>query len=510
MTRPRSLVALIVVAIAHPSVRADDLADLLKRVPGDMNTVTVINVREINKTPRAMREKWRENFETEYLAGAMAVPPWATVVVIGSELHPRYLAQSRSLALIPTQNSVNSTTIAKRENGAVQTVGDLTLVLSPRRGYFGFPAAGIVGISSSMPRQEFANWVRGAKKPDKPAISQYLQDAVTANKSAHILIAMDLKDLPDPTAARVGLQQTGEVSKDSELDSLVNVFSGVRGLVLTGQVGDQTKVELRFEFSVPMENFVGAIKRIWPKALDTAGMAIPELRAAEPRVDGKAVVFTAELSDTSLRRLLSVVSAPGDSLESEDSTRIKTPKESAGLAASLRFYRAVNSALDDLKAQGGAKGIGDLKGRTDLIGKNYVRSATLFDSYAARIEKLPLTNVDSILVQYGISVAAKLRAMAASLRGVETQLQVFDSYKTTTWVASPGAYIGSRWGVGVGGGGGVAMSTNVQELSNKQAELVTKLEPERVKLWSVLESDRSTIRREMLQKYKIDFDQYKR
>ena len=54
------------------------------------------------------------------------------------------------------------------------------------------------------------------------------------------------------------------------------------------------------------------------------------------------------------------------------------------------------------------------------------------------------------------------------------------------------------------------MSTNVQELSNKQAELVAKLEPERAKIWGVLETDRSAIRREMLEKYKIDFEQYKK
>src|SRR6476659_4219175 len=117
--------------LAASAASADELADLLKRVPGDMNTVAVINVREINKCPRAVKENWKENHETEYLAGAMAVPSWATVVVIAAELHPHALAQSRSVALIPIENAENSTTIARRENGVVQTVGDLTLVLSP-------------------------------------------------------------------------------------------------------------------------------------------------------------------------------------------------------------------------------------------------------------------------------------------------------------------------------------------------------------------------------------------
>src|SRR6476659_8144835 len=157
---PRSLLVLLAAPLA---ARADDLTELLNRVPGDMNTVAVVNVREINKTPRAVKEKWRENSETEYLAGAIAVPPWATVVVIGADLHPG-LSPGRSVALIPVEYSVNSDAIARRENGVGQTVDDLTLVLSPRRGYFGFPSGGIVAVSGTMPRQDFARWVRSAKK----------------------------------------------------------------------------------------------------------------------------------------------------------------------------------------------------------------------------------------------------------------------------------------------------------------------------------------------------------
>jgi hypothetical protein len=487
---PIDLRALVATLAVLPCARADDLADLFNRVPADMNTVAVINVRAINQTPRAVKEKWRENHETEYLAGAIAVPPWVSVAVIGADLQPGRLAHGRSVALIPVDYSVNSTAIARRENGVVQTVDDLTLVLSPKRGYFGFPTGGIVAVSGTLPRQDFARWVRASRKADKPAASAYLQEAVAAHKAAHILIAIDLKDLVDPTAARAALQQSGAVPTDAAVDSLTNILAGARGLVFTGQVGDTTKAEVRIEFAVPMADFVPAFRRLWPKALERAGLEVDEFKAAEPRADGKAVVVTAELSDTSLRRVLSLVAGPGDAVPAEGPSAISTPKEAATLAAALRYYRGVNAALDDLKAAGGAKG------------KDYVRSAAFFDTYAAKIEKLPLTDVDPSLVQYGASVAGKLRAMAGSLRGVKVQLEAFDHYKSTTWAASPGLW---RWG-----GGSVALSTNVQEMDTKSAELVAKLEPERAKIWGVLESDRSAVRREMLDKYKVDFDQYKR
>jgi hypothetical protein len=492
----RLLVACFVAGISPAAGRADDLADLLLRVPGEMNTVAVINVRAINQTPRAVKEKWRENSETEYLAGAIAVPPWATVVVVGADLHPG-LSQDRSVALIPVDYSVNSDAIAKRENGVVQTVDDLTLVLSPRRGYFGFPSGGIVAVSGTMARQDFARWVRASRKPEKPAVSAYLQAAVAAHKDAHVLIATDLKDLFDPTRVRAALQASGAVPTDAEVTSLTTVLAGARGIVFTGQVGDRTAAAVHIEFSVPMADFLPAFRRLWPKVLERAGLEVDEFKAAEARADGRAVVLTAELSDTSLRRVLSLVAAPGDAVESKQGAPVRTPKESAQLAASLRYYKAVNSALDDLKAQGGAKS------------KDYVRSATFFDTYAARIEKLPLTQVDPELVQYGASVGAKLRAMAGSLRGVKVQLDAYENYKSTTWAGGGGVYLGRR-GIGVGVGGDVAMSTNVQEMDSKSAELVARLEPERAKIWGVLESDRSVVRRQMLDQYKIDFEQYKR
>jgi hypothetical protein len=491
----------IAVLFLLPTARADELADLLMRVPGDMNTVAVVNVREINKTPRAVREKWRDNHETEYLAGAIAVPAWVPVVVVGADLHPGALASGHSLALIPVDNAVNSETIAKRENGVVQSIGDRSVVLSPTRGYIGVPTAGILGISSNLPRQEFARWFRFAQKPDKPVISQFLQDTVAAHKDAHILIATDLEDLFDPTAVRVALQQSGAVRGDAALDSLVRVLTGARGLVFTAKIDDKTTATFRIEFAVPMADFAAQFKDLWPKAMEAAGFEVEEFKTADMRADGKALVWTAELSDTSLRRILSLVSAPGDAVGSKDGSTgpIKTPKEAAVVSASLRYYRAVNSALDDLKTQGGAKG------------KDYTRSATFFETYANRIEKLPLTDVDPVLVQYGASVGAKLRAMAGSLRGLKVQLEAYDSYKSTTWATGgPGVFVTPRGRIGLGGGGDVALSTNVEELSKKQAELVAQLEPERAKIWGVLEGDRSAVRREMLEKYKIDFDQYRR
>ena len=300
--------------------------------------------------------------------------------------------------LFPADGTVSSESIAKRENGVVQTIGDWNIVLSPRRGYIAVPARGIVGVSSTMPRQDFVRWVRAARNPDKPAIAPYLQDAVAAHKNAHILIATDLDNLFDPTLLRQALQRTGEVSNESELNSLVNVLSGARGLTFTAQIGDATKAELRIDFAVPMADFVTPLKRVWPKALEAADFEVPEFKSADVKADGKSVVLTATVGDTSLRRILSLIRSPGDAVGSKDEAAngLRTPKEGATLAASLRYYKAVNSALDDLRGQGGRQEQGLYP-----LG-NVLRDLCWPDREAHH------SDVDPALVQYGASVSAKL------------------------------------------------------------------------------------------------------
>jgi len=254
-------------------------------------------------------------------------------VVIGADLHPGP-AGARSVALIPVDYWVNSSTLAEQENGEGQAVDDLTLVLSPRRGYFGFPTGGIVAVSGTIPRQDFARWVRGARKPDRPAVWADLQQVVAARKSANVLIATHLKDLFDPTTVRAALQAFGAVSGDAD------------------QVGDRTAATGRFEFGVRMEPFLPAFKRLWPKPLERAGFVVDELKAAEPKAEGKAVVLGADLSDTGQRCVPSVVMRPGDAVSGKDGPT-RTPTESAQLAASIQYHKAVNGSLDDLKRRAG-------------------------------------------------------------------------------------------------------------------------------------------------------------
>jgi hypothetical protein len=504
MCRPLAWFCIPLLLISSRTVQAqgDDVANLLARVPSSMNTLAIINVARINESERAKREKWRENNETEYLAGAINVPPWARVVIISADLNPGALAYAPTLALVPVSNTINVDDIAKRENGVVQSVAQRSIVLSPQRGYIGMPVTGILGVSNTMPRQVYTRWFTNAQT-NKSTLTPYLQTASAKVAETDIVVAVDMLNMLDPTHVRIALIQAKASETDRGTDSLMRVISNIRGLTMSVKVGDTHDTEIRMDFDVTMSNFLTSMRKILPDVMYSSGFVIEELKTAEINADGRSLVIKTKLSDQSLRRILSLISTPGDAVGSSDGVTgmLRAPQQSAALAASLRYYRGVNRVIDDLRTRGASA----------TTSSNYNRSALWFETAAGSIDKLPILDVNPELLQYGSAAANKMRAMAGSLRGTKMQLDAFESYKTVITATGGGMPImPTRWGWVGGMEGGVAMDSNVSQMSTKQAQLVAQLEPERAKVWSILDSDRSAIRKRMLELYMVDFDQLRR
>lgn len=488
----------LLIAVA-PSARAVELNDVLKFVPGQSNTVAVINVKEINKSARAQKEGWSKNHETEYMAGALAVPPWASFVVIGAQIYPGELAEGKSLVLVPISAGLYASDISAREGGTTQMMGENTVVLSPKRGYAAIPYPGILGVSSTFPRQEYSRWIN-QPKPEKMSISPYLQESIKANATAPIVIASDLTDIFDPQAVRMELLKGGISKEDPMLDLEVQAISNIRGMTIKVEIGNPSPVEIQIDFKSLNDSQAKAFQTMLPKVIEIAGLEITEIAKSTITKKDKSIILKTAFSDSSLRRLLSVVSSPADAAKSPEAGNIMTPKESAVLASSMRYYRSVNGYLDDLKSKGNSTKPNDYSG-----------SATWYESYANKIDKLPIENVDPELLKYSASATSKLRALAGSLRGLKVQLDAYDSYKTVVTSNASSTYVTPRGKVGVAPSlSGGSMDSNYGELSAKQAELVAQTAPDRVKVWTVLDSDRSAVRRLMLDKYKIDFEKLKR
>ncbi len=67
---------LAVSATDNGSRAADATQELVRFLPSDANTVSVVRVRQILETPRAQAEGWSDLTEEGFLAGASRIPPW--------------------------------------------------------------------------------------------------------------------------------------------------------------------------------------------------------------------------------------------------------------------------------------------------------------------------------------------------------------------------------------------------------------------------------------------------
>jgi hypothetical protein len=461
-----------------------DLERLLKRVPSDMNTLAVIQVAKINKSPRAVKEGWGKKNHLEYVSGSMVVPPSASMVLIAGDITPDNIANGKIIGMMPVEQFVTMGDLANKENGTIETISGCTAVLSPRSGYIAQLPQRILSANRNMNRQEFARWLQFAKSNDQMVLSKYLSQAALENKESDIVIAYDMTEMLDPITVKAEVAHSGLVSEGQ--DGMVKILSGIRGMTLTMNFEDKTKSRLRIDFA----NDLGAFSKIMPKfvthIMGELGAEIEEFKNGDWKSEKNSVALDTELSDQSLRRILSLLLSPR-SLNLVGAAS-ENPEKTAAFAASLRYFKAIDMHLADLKKIVNAK----------QKQPDYAKTALWYDTYANKISQMPITDIDPELVKYGYSVSSKLRGLAGSLRGVRMQLENYENYTSTEYIATGG------WG-----GGGAAISSNVPEIRVKQAELANSLAPEREKVWKVIDDDRETVRQKMAEKYKVDFAQVK-
>src|SRR4029079_4352940 len=127
------------------------------------------------------------------------------------------------------------------------------------------------------------------------------------------------------------------------------------------------------------------------------------------------------------------------------------------LSVNQRYYRAVDTLLKERRT------------KSDQLGakKQWQNSASWHEYTAGKLDQLPSVNVDPDLLNYASACAAKIRVMSESLRGVNIQDKVLDTYIRSGW------NYGSAWGAYYGGGaygGWGGYGSNYKDVQSAKAE----------------------------------------
>lgn len=489
-------VALVVGVLASWPLpaRADEVVSaLLPYVPEEANMLAVIRVRRLLDSPRGQSENWRARQGADFLAGAVNIGTMFDTIVRAAHVTPAEPGGTWAIGLALRPQGLSLETVARAVKGRTEQVAGRPIVASSR-GYFAELTSDVVGVmSANAPRQDFARWVRRAGSSSQPSLSPYLAAAASEN-AADILVAVDTLDAPNPPVLRERLAANPILKgRSDDQRALYNLLVGLKGFRLAITVSQNTSAAMTFDFSSPTTPQAALLKPILIELLEDAGAAIDELKDAQVSLEPNSAVLSFTLTDAGLRRVMSLV--PQATMSYSRSAAQGSKENAADVAATRKYYRETNRLVADLQ-------------RANRTAKDYQKTAAWHDSFARRIEQLPVVGVDPEMLDYGAGVAQKLHMLAASLRGTKVDLaalqagaqynvQVSPVYGPAGVFTAGNTYMPAPWEV----------SSNLADVRSRQAEAVAQGASQREQIWQSLEAAKVRIRNRMAEKYHIDLDQ---
>lgn len=485
-----------------------DVSKALKHVPSTANTLAIVKIQDMVNSPRGKQEQWAKKHQTEFLAGAVHVPPTVDYLIRAFEFHPEDSRITNSYGVASFKLPVPMTKLAEHERSRISMVAGHAAVLTSRDLYFAELSPGLVGAIRPAYRQELARWLRSSDKGDERALSPYLQEAVTRSENSHITLALDFQDLVDPQSWRNRIKTSTAVSgKGNAVKLMSDLADSLRGVTLRIQIAETNKATVFLDFNTVVSQVaVPFVKPIFIDLLEEAGASLEDLENAEVSAEGKTAALTFDLSDAGLRHVMSLILMPGPPDASSATPAPPTPdgtspataasSNTPNLNASRTYYSAVNQIVDDLEAL--AK-----------KGGNYNKTATWHDNYAKKIDDLPIGGVDPDLLTWGGTVSSNLRALAVSLRGVPIDVKMLEGGLQYNIQYLPAGYRNNNWSVW----STVSyhpeylnVETNQAQIRAEQAKAVAAGAKQREQVWQLILADRQKIRVDMQAKFGRDFN----
>jgi hypothetical protein len=355
-------------------------------------------------------------------------------------------------------------------------VGDQAVVSSPRNAYFVELGPDLIACRTPADRQDLSRWLRYQKNNQIDNLPPYLLAAANPDDPAILVMAISLADSLDPNAIRRGLMQSQVMSsrRNPDYKAIAQTIGLINGIKLTVRAGSPLRGELTVNFSTDIRAVQYFAHELLNESLQKVQLFLPEFNGWEMRQTEQSVSIGGPLSVNGLRKLGALIRTPAPAPEAADmaSYQAANPAQRS-LAASQRYYQSIKRILDDVKND-----------KTH----SYKGLAEWYGQYASQMDQLPILDVAPELISYEATTAELLRALAVSLRGISSNM----SY--TQRNSFYGAY-----GLGVVGYGTQLTTQQVMDT------LVARGENERVQLWAKIENATSDIRRQMTQKFQVEF-----
>lgn len=478
ISRVLSTIVLFGLAWAGPLSAADEL---LKRVPAGANAMMVIDVAALGATPMAQAQGWAKKHEAAFVERPMMLPPEASRIVLASQLNfAGELNVDWEVAVMSLLEPLSMRSIARSEGGYLDKIGGADCAWVPSDAYFVTLDAKQLGVVYPANRQFVSRW---AQDNAGAVSSGYLLVAdKQVDRTNQIVMAIDLKDVPQPHRTRERLQASPALKTMSgKLDAIEKLVAGMRGLTLKISVGQSAKGTLRVDFSESPSVLGTQAKPLVLEALDNVGAKLPGIDQWTAKTEAQSIVLEGPLSTDALRRVFSLLELPStkfSSLKNEipDTPTAATPDAKA--TASQAYYKGVSVLIEDLRK---------------TLGETRDNHAVWMERYGRKVDAMPVLNVDEDLLAWGARVGETFRVMALAERsgGIKAGVRKSSIYGNYQYGYDSYGYTNLRSNQSVKG--------QIDTEERAQAKAV------RYNNWKEIEDATAAIRKEMTKRYQVEF-----
>ena len=496
--RRLTYLVLLVLIVACGAVRpaaAQSVTELLRLAPDETNGIAIIRVQELHESALGQKEGWAEQHSLRFMQGAANVPPWARLLVRASHLQPGVEGGDWNIAVatFPARISLNDVRVA--EGASVGSILDHPAVAAPSlHGYIVEvePATdsrnGVMALLQPATRQDAGRWLEHVTTHDKPELSDYLL-AAGAEEEPQVIVAVDMRHMLDPDMVRARLLFTdGLIGKTESVEKLVSLINGLQGVRFEARVTETMQGRIVFDFSETVGPEGKHLKKVFSDVLRDSHAALDELDQSVDSIEGSSVRFDMPLTDSTLRRVLSLIGDfPVESASAVSDRTITSDRE-----ATLRYFRSIEHYLSDLyKTYTGQRG-------------NYLRTAQWHKTYAQRIRRLRSDGVDPNVVAYGANMSDSLEALSESLRGVRVEMNQLEKrvrywgvpdstiVTATVW---PGVTQPVTWA------DTVRVESNLKQVRSAQSQAAKDTAPDREEIWAFIGEQRQQTSEYLVKEY---------
>jgi hypothetical protein len=478
---------LALTALLCAQARATFLS-LAMRLPPATNAVAAVNVERLVKSPYGQEAGWGQRLAEQWDKQPLMIPPGAKLILMGADVKPSSFDPYWEMSLIEMDKVPSLESIAKDEGGHIDRVWDKDAVCSPINAYFVPIENNVLASITPAERSQISRWVRMEIKPEGNVTSNYIRQ-VCKNLSANtdIVMAMDLEGAYGVPNIRKWLDNNDvEGVTQQNIAGIVQVLGTMKGITLEINVDKKINGKATVQFDRDASALSDTAKPIMIAVLKYVGMRLDDLQNWTSAASGKQITMQGELSDASLRRLLSVIQSPVPAAAEVANSGGGSPAPADPAQASKKYYKTVSGILDNATQ-----------------GQSAAETAIWFRSAAKRIDQLPILNVDPALVEWGGMVSSRLKQAAGIGAMGQTQIN-----NRIAGVADP-----TYSGYDPNNNGGYADTSAdraARENANKarrQAALEQKaqVQEQALQVLNDIAESRPKIRADMVAKYNIEF-----